>query len=341
MQADHKPTSAEEEGYRFVLPQRSAGGLRSGLLSAILGFLRSRCVVEITPRELRIIEHLGPRHWERSWPLARVTALSAQPMRRNRRPSSNPSESHHWGLQLEDSNGESAWAVVGYPREKLEDLADRLRSAMEEFPAPPPVALRVVADEPATQARAARFVGTGSTGASTEIRYESTDDGLRVHVPASGLWKGSRGLWGMGLMFTAAPLAMWIGFFFKALSGGANAWGPVFILTIFLALGVGLSLCGWNMGRRTATFEVSQEGLTVTRRTISGESSRRFRTDEISDLRVGPSGMSINGVQVMELQVFVGKVKVLGLLSQRTTPECEQIVSALTEALSADRSEVE
>ena len=64
---------------------------------------------------------------------------------------------------------------------------------------------------------------------------------------------------------------------------------------------------------------------------------RAWRAGELSAIRIGPSGMSVNDVPVMELQIHPKDGKKVGLLSQLDDEEIDWIAAHLRKALNVGK----
>jgi hypothetical protein len=168
----------------------------------------------------------------------------------------------------------------------------------------------------------------------SDIALERTPAGLRIVVPPSGL-KAGRGIWPLGVFLLSFTLLFNSLFLFGRLGQDADLSDlvPNLFMSCFMLAGLGLSAAGWNVGQRSASLELDEDALVVTRYSPFGAQRVRLTREVLGDIRVAPSGVEINGQPVRELQIHAGGKKVVGLLSQRKERELEWIATNLRGAL--------
>jgi hypothetical protein len=88
-----------------------------------------------------------------------------------------------------------------------------------------------------------------------------------------------------------------------------------------------------NMGRRRAVFAVVGETLMVLQTGIFGSKRREWKSEHIADIRTGPSGMKVNNMDVIELQILQRNGKKFGMLAGREVPELQWLATLLRRAL--------
>ena len=118
----------------------------------------------------------------------------------------------------------------------------------------------------------------------------------------------------------------------RGFGGGGLLVGALFI-SLFWLVGIGMLLAGWNMGRREAALAVVDGKLLVMQTGLRRSKRREWPIDEIASVRVGPSGMAVNDVPVMELQIHGHKGKLLGLLAGRDKNELAWMASVVRRAM--------
>ena len=96
----------------------------------------------------------------------------------------------------------------------------------------------------------------------------------------------------------------------------------------------------WTLGQRTALLTVDPDGLSIDRHSPFRDERNHFSRHIIDEVRVGPSGMKVNDTPVMELQVWVKGEKALGMLSQCTAEQCQEIAVALRPGLGLQPGQV-
>ena len=188
------------------------------------------------------------------------------------------------------------------------------------------------ADEPQQQP------AQGAPPQSTAIRIERFADGVTIEVPAAGLWKGTHGLFAMAVLWNGimAPLTLCLGGAFlggqQVQKGNEAVWVLPLVLSLFWVIGIVLLLISINMGRRRAALAVTGGSLMVLKTGLFGTKQRRWEPGEVEAVRVGPSGMEVNEVPVLELQILGGGGK-FSLLAGRSDDELNRVARALRRAL--------
>jgi hypothetical protein len=173
-----------------------------------------------------------------------------------------------------------------------------------------------------------------SRPAGSPIEINRFDDGISITVPPAGLWRGSKGLFFFGLL--------WCGFMtvFTAVMLGAgafsdieaNIWLVLLFVALFWLVGIGLLLGGINMGKRQAGLAVAGGTLMILQTGLFGKKQREWPLSDLSSIHVGPSGMEVNGVPVLQLQIHDADGKQVGLLAGRSDEELEWLAHELRTA---------
>ena len=315
-----------------------------GAVLAALGLtaLRGHQEVEFTRDRIRVIERVGPLHWSWTRPLTSITNLavvsgveSKEATARPTRPTGNLRV-----IRARCERGKPLWIAPGYPRETVVALAAAIAERCAE-----PSGAKLLDDGPLTVemiefdpwAHASSTAGPPPTRPTeTDIVIEERADGVTVTVPPAGVRRGSKGLFTIGLVwcifmtvFSGASIGV------PLASGQAVTTIVPFVLfgLLFWCIGLGMLLGAINMGRRQVIIDVVGDTLLLTRKSLRGLRQTEWRRDELTVIRRGESGMSVNNVPVMELQIVGRDDRNTGLLSQRTNAELEWIASLLSAAL--------
>jgi hypothetical protein len=169
------------------------------------------------------------------------------------------------------------------------------------------------------------------------ITIDRFADGLTIQVPPAGLW-GTKGLFLFALV--------WNGFmavFTPVMVGGvmfgndAKQEGAIWVLPLFLSIfwlvGIGLLLGSLNMARRRAALAVTGGTLMVLQTGLFGTKQRDWPPGDVEAVRAGPSGMTVNDVPVLELQIFDGGGNRFSLLAGRSDEELDWLAYELRTAL--------
>jgi hypothetical protein len=108
---------------------------------------------------------------------------------------------------------------------------------------------------------------------------------------------------------------------------------PALFMSVFVAVGVLLLLLSIHMGRRTAEMAIAGGRLFIIQKGIFGTKQKEWDADEIANVCVGPSGMLVNDVPIMELQVHNNAGKKQGFLSGRNDDELEWLAAMISAKL--------
>jgi len=137
-------------------------------------------------------------------------------------------------------------------------------------------------------------------------------------VPPAGLRKGSKGLFGFGIVWCLIVAAITLAI------GSANAknvrGNPVVgwtLMGVFWLVGLGLLTGAINMARRRAMLLVENGQLQVAQIGIFGAKKWDWNRENIGAIRANASGMEINNVPVIELQIQPVNGKKVGFFAGR------------------------
>jgi hypothetical protein len=156
------------------------------------------------------------------------------------------------------------------------------------------------------------------------------------------LWKGSSGLFvfslvwnGFMTLFTSfVGLALWQG---KVNGLDGADWVFVVFLVVFWLVGILMLLGALNMGRRQAALAVAGGQLLVIQTGLFGKKQQEWAAGDVKDITAGPSGMEMNEVPILELQIRDQSGKKLGLLAGRSDAELRWLAWELTQATTGPR----
>lgn len=313
-----------------------------GLLLAGMAVLRGRSHAEIlvTKDRIKLCERLGPARWTWQRPSAGVARVVLQKGLGTTSTNGGPAQSFGEGfgsLILEWSGAiKPLLLAFGYRYDLLPPLADELARRLSAVADVRDLALR-----PAIGVVERQTGGEGEDAPvprpeGTDIAVEEHPSGIAIAVPASGLWKGSRGLFGFALAwnaFVGFMLVLVLAGTLKGKAGGPGWAMPLFLLP-FLGIGVGLMAGAVSMGKRRVMLAVSGERLAYRSIGPFGTKERLVTRAQVRGVTVGPSGMEINDRPVYELQILLtGRPSKIGLLAQRTRAEQEWVAWVLRKAL--------
>jgi hypothetical protein len=323
-------------------------GLAAGLALLVLGivtvFRLSHAEVRLNRDSLWAIERAGPLRWSRRRPLASIRRLTIG--RAPRAPGQPADNMPEWfrriGLLRAEGPGiRSLWLVPFYPLDVIEPLATALAATIGTETARGtqgiPVAV-AVANETA-HAEGERPV---ERPAGTDIVLKTDPGRLSILVPAAGLRKGSKGLFFFAIVWNGILAAIAAIAAAAAGSGSGKADAPpvlfmgLFFL-VFAGIGVGVMLLAVAMGTRRVMIGLVGDLLAIRTTSAFGTREVRVRRGDIRAVRVGSSGMEVNDVPVMELQILPRTGAKIGLLSQRRNEELEWLAWELQKALGVGR----
>lgn len=322
----------------FSLIFVAGGGLVALLgLAAVAGCSS----VVIRPGTIVAVERLGPLRWRRSAPAAGLQRLEVirGRTRINGRPVREGPAAELSALSAEFEDGRRFLLVVCYPESWLLPLADTLSAELvEDRPAvlvgreePPAVeVVRVDADDEGRRgAPVARPAGS-------TVTLAENPDGITLTIPPAGLRKGSRGLFAFAVLWCGFMTVFTTGIVAGPLLGASfsgSIWAMVGFCALFWAIGVFLIVASINMGRRRAIIDVVDDVLLINRANLFGLKSHQWDGAELETVIVGPSGLEVNEVPVLELKVCPKTGREVGLFAGRDADELRWIAWKVRERL--------
>jgi hypothetical protein len=107
---------------------------------------------------------------------------------------------------------------------------------------------------------------------------------------------------------------------------------PIFI-GLFWTIGIGMLTGAINMGRRQAAIAVTGEQLKLIITGLFGTTRKEWALSELLTFRKGASGIEVNDVPVMQLQIVPQTGAPYGLLTGRDEAEIEWIATHLRRVL--------
>ncbi len=295
--------------------------------------------IEISRGSIRAIERIGPLRWTRKRPIDAITRLLV--VGTVERTSSESSGSVPIGskvIRAEFNNRKSLWLAMAYPLDLLTPLADDISSKIEALGYSAAVEIPLITTADDNYARVDRRITESlKQPDNSKVQLKHSDMGITLTIPPVGIWRGSKGLFGFSLfwcgfmiMFTAiAIVAPLMG----ATQPNPNIWIFSIFCAVFWAVGIGVMLCAINMGRRHAIIDIVDDTLLINRKNLFGFKQHEWTRDQLQDIRIGPSGMTVNNVEVMELQIHPTTGEKLGLFSGRDKQELKWMADVLSRQL--------
>lgn len=234
------------------------------------------------------------------------------------------------------SNGKSQFLVLAYPQDWLiavaRDLSHRCGTEADAHDAPSrPIPVEIEDDVPTG------VIEREEQPSDSPIDLQTLADGLVFTVPAPGVWKGSGGLFGFGLLWCGFMTVFTSFAVFVIVNGKANGddawWVFPLVMILFWSVGIGLLLGAINMGRRQAAIAVTRAHLKLIISSLFGTTRKEWTLEELETFRKGPSGIEVNDVPVMQLQIVPRSGSHYGLLTGRDEAELEWIATHLRRCL--------
>ncbi len=163
-------------------------------------------------------------------------------------------------------------------------------------------------------------------------------DGVTVYQASSrGLWKGSHGLFQFSLLWNGFLCVFSSTMVFNLPPQPMEALGVIGFISIFWLVGIATLVGAIYLARQKVMVGVDDGRLFVERQTIFGTRWSDFGSAELRGIELGPSGVEVNSVAVMELQVLPRTGKKVGLLSQLEDAELRWLAKRLRDELGLKR----
>ena len=308
-----------------------------GLIVVGVGLLTgaSRCEVAVEPARLATTEIVGCIRWTWRRPVQDIERFVAGTKSKlSRRSSTSPSDMEANAILAEGEDMKDLWIAPGYPSELTHELLGHLQRAVGHAE----VEIMPLSGEVTGEGTRAALDGGPEPAVirpmGSDIVIEEQSSGTTLIVPPAGLFKGSKGLFLMSVIWLLVCGGIFGVVLKESFSGskGGDIGMVVLMALLFVAIGVALLLCAINMGRRRVLLVASKELLAYRRTGPFGTREQKMHTGDLASIRVGPSGMSVNDKPVMELQIHTQSGKKRGLLSQRKLDELEWIAFELRQA---------
>lgn len=319
----------------WLLPALSVVGLGVFILTG-------HSTVEVAGGRLRAVEHAGPLWWRRSRRVQQVRRFTvSQTDRRDEHQAALAGVGAAAGLSTivaECDPGGRMWLAPGYPRPWLRPLAEELSRRCQTvtdagtLTAAPRVVEQVDPVFTPTRQKIVRGQPAGSRAVVDEDA-----NGLTITLPPAGLGKGTKGMFAFAVIWCLITAGVTAAFAVGFVNGQVDdgLWIVAAVLGLFWLLGVGMLLCSYQMGRRRAVLAVVGGRLMVMQTGPLGSKRREWPWDEVARIAVGPSGMAVNDVPVLELQIHAKAGRKVGLLAGRDEAELHWLATRLRQRLTA------
>jgi hypothetical protein len=319
------------------------GGLYLGIM-----LVGGRSVIEFRDERLILTQRSGIARWRRMVPLDSISKFQLK--------SSNTDDATvAIGSALSALNvvttGDKLYNVAwGYPKPMLRALADTLAEQCETTKG-----ARLMAGDVGDIAVEERTLGqdrlidtlADARGADNDFENDTVpqqpansliilkpnDAGVTITVPPVGVRKGGKGMFGFSIFWNGF-MTVFTGFW---VSGGIDDVSEFLIvvafLSLFWAVGIGMLVAAINAGRRQAILDVVGDTLLITRQNIFKTRQQEVPRDNIKSIRRDKSGVEVNDVPVLNLQIRLHEGKKISMFSQLANDELRWVAAVLREAL--------
>ena len=286
-------------------------------------------------------ERLGPLRWRRRRPLAGLRRLEVNrgTTRVNGRLVTEGTLAEMSAMIARFDNGRPFLLAAGYPESWLTSLANGVAADLEALgPAEllddnETITVEVVRPTEDDLDQDERPVEQPS---SSRVTVQQNADGITLTIPPAGLRRGSKGLFAFSLVWNGFMTVLTIGVIVAVTTQSPlpdKPWLAALFYAGFWLIGIALLVAAVNMGRRHAIIDVVDNVLLINRKNLFGIKSHQWPRDELDSIAVGPSGMKVNDVPVLELKVRPGHGRPVGLFAGRDEPELRWIAWTLRDRL--------
>lgn len=310
--------------FAFVFALMGLPGVLLGLAlvsaGVAVGAGTSHAVIEIAGGRLRLTEHFGPFQYTWVKPLESIRELRLE-MANAAVAGGKVGGGSFAGLVAEVDGAKPFWIGAFYDRRVLEPLAD----ALSELTGRP---VRVGT----TTGDAAEAAGSEAEGepeptapARTKVRILEQRDAVAIDAPPAGLIRGSHGVFVLAMIWTVFSAG-----FLLVLMGSPGGGGVVFVpALLFSGLGIAFLVWSVHLGRQRVVVAINAHTVAIRKIGPLGVREQRHPRAELTAVRCGPSGITVNDRPVMELQfLFRDRTKV-GCMAHLSERELRWIAAKL------------
>lgn len=309
----------------FLIPFFIAGLVP---LSIGLFVICGRCRIDWRNERLSVLDYAGLIRWRRRFPkktIRKFTVGRGNPQAQGEPITSGPLV-NLGALVAEFEEGKPRLMAIGYPQEWLqsiaEDLATHVGASTNVVTAP-----QVETTEPGCIESA-----DVDKPSNTQIQLENRIGEIRINVPSSGLRKGSKGFFGFAIFWCLFMSVISSVLIFGKTTHGIP-WFVFLMLALFWTIGLGMLAGAINMSRRRFTIVASRSELKVAQTGPFGSREWQWPRSEIVAVRADSSGMKINNVPILELQILAIGRKKVGVMAGRDDQELRWLATELRKAL--------
>ncbi|WFB35445.1 hypothetical protein P3T73_14905 [Kiritimatiellota bacterium B12222] len=323
----------------FLIPAVMMVVLSARLLltGCVLLFNLTRTSLRVTRTELQVIDYWGGWKKKRSFPVQSISRLSMargfgakkEGAEATRRLSAALS-ADFWSLVLLDADNESVFLAVGYPQLVIQELSRQLTA---QLPGVSTVDMYEAPEQNEGRSAIHETVGITDAPADTKVVITHNGGAIQIDVPQLGLRKGGHGLFGFGCIFSLLP-SLFLGvLLYEGLGTDWTQWVPVFMVLIFLVVGVAMMAAGVAGGTREVQLTADAEGLRIVSRSLFGKKVCAWKVAEVKSLKVAKTGTTVGDVALRALYVESVEGKVSAWLKMLSRKEQEWIRALLQQAM--------
>jgi hypothetical protein len=306
--------------------------IASGFGSVYLGVMLfgGHSVIELRDDCLIATQRSGPFRWRRKIPLNRIGKLQVK--------SANADESAVVigaalsALNVVTPGGRMYNLAWGYPKVMLRKLANHLSARCESVKGARLIEdgagieveetlmgqdqLADAVEQAEGQGRGLEDEGIPPQPAGSTIFMETHDAGITVTVPPVGIRKGGKGMFGFSVFWNGFMVVFTAGWFSSGVKGVSDLLIVLGFLTLFWSIGIWMLVASINAGRRRAILDVVGDTLLITRKNIFKTRQQEVARDNIQSIRRDKSGVEVNDVPILNLQVRLREGKKISMFSQ-------------------------
>ncbi len=297
--------------------------------------LFGRTTVELGREWLRVVESAGPFRLVRKARREDITRFEISVGKPGTVPVFLQVLNGLGSLEAQFANTKPMPVALGYPREWLAALGEELRARINDenivhggavLPAVGEVVKKLESESrepmPATE--------IAIQPKQSNARLQIVGGTLTLTLPPLGLRRGSRGLFLMSLVWCGF-MAVFTTLVFGGILKTSAAQAVPFLLFALLFWGIGITmmLVAVNMARRRALLIADADGLRIAQQGLFGRKSWAWSREQLAAIRADRSGMEVNNVPVIELQVHSADGKKTGLFSGRDDAELQWMATVL------------
>lgn len=294
-----------------------------------LAVLAGRREVTLSGGKLRTTERVGPLWRTKRWPMAKLDSLQVVPFF----PGDSPNPRKGSLLSQLDAlsgvlaDGKRFMVVPAYPRRLLNPFAEELaRRCHCKFDRSEYVPLDVARKRLDDAALDIWNLGGRPQPQSSRAVVEDGPDGVTISLPPMGFGCGSVALLVVGTVLVAAAVAITV-------FAGKLMGMKVLLVDAAGTGGLLLALHGVRIARRRVVVAVVGRQLLILQTGLIRSKRQSWPADELTAARVGKSGMQVNEVDILELQIVPGTGPHVGLLAGRDTAEIAWIAATVRDRL--------